>query len=196
MEITSLPPKNWKPVTLKPPVKQWSKVVVRTNNEVNINDYVQMLVAAFQSDLTTQQACDYAQLPRSTFYDHLKKNPDFAEKMRQAKGFPLRRAKQRAVDIIDKGSDRDAGPMIRWILEKREPETYGQRFAPPGEGGINNTQNNNYFFLNNGQISDISKQPDVTEGDPSELLEALEAPSSVDSRPEEESAAPVHQEAF
>lgn len=180
-ELTIVPVKIWQTIT---PSRVSEKGWINsdgTEGEVNKRNFVPKLVAAFQADLTVQEACDYAGLPKRTFYNWLKEDPVFAEEMRKAKEFPKTAAKNKVMSIINKGSDRDAGPMARWLLEKRAPEIYGQSLAIPIG------QQNNFFILKNEQLSELTKRSDIINSDPSELLEALETAPAVDVRPEETS---------
>ena len=152
-----------------PQVKSWVSIANGTTTEANISRFVPKLLAAFQNDFTVGEACEYAGLPRRTFYNHLKNDPAFAEEIRKAKNFPKIVAKKRVMNIINNGTDREAGPMARWLLEKREPEIYGKTAVVQ-----QNNQQNNYFSLSNEQIDELCKSPMIMNTDPSELLETLE----------------------
>lgn len=139
-------------------------------HEVNIDDFVADLTAAFQNGFTVEEACSYISIDPSTYYRHLKKNPSFAEKMARAKRFTEFKAKERVTQILIKGNDRDAGPMARWLLERRQPELYGNRAEVQ-----QNFQQNNYYNLTAEQLLEMSKNLHLDYVDPVELLDALEA---------------------
>ncbi|HEX9059403.1 MAG TPA: hypothetical protein VF941_04425 [Clostridia bacterium] len=113
-----------------PQAKNWVNVANGTTIEANYPYFVPKLIAAFQNDFTVIEACEYAGIPRRTFYNHLKTDPSFAEEMRKAREFPKIVAKKRVMHIITTGNDKEAGAMARWFLEKRDPETYGKRANP------------------------------------------------------------------
>ncbi len=127
------------------------------------------LIAAFQNGMSDRVACQYAGIDKSTYYRKCNEDQRFCDQMQGAKDFLKLQAGQRVVQIISKGSDRDAGPMARWLLEKREPEMYGNRNIAQ-----QNNQQNNYFVLNAQQIEDLANIPEIANSDPSELLEYLE----------------------
>lgn len=180
-EATLVPVKSWSTITQ---VKAWEPKDHRTTITAKNPEVVQKLTAALQNDFTVGEACDYAGLARSTFYEWLKQDSAFAEEMRKAKEFPKHAAKNRVMSIINKGTDREAGPMARWLLEKRQPEVYGQAVQP-----INNNNQNNFFILSNEKLSELTARPDIANSDPTELLEALEATPDVDARAEKEGVA-------
>src|SRR5258708_382210 len=70
------------------PIPQSARV-----HEVNMDDFVADLTAAFQNGFTVEEACSYIGIDPSTYYRHVKKNPSFAEKMARAKRFTELKAK-------------------------------------------------------------------------------------------------------
>lgn len=81
---------------------------------------VRKLEAAFCNDFTLEEAWDYANVKRSTYYDYMKGNPVFSDRMRKAQSYALTLAKRAIVSSIKEGGTTDA----RWLLEKRQPERY------------------------------------------------------------------------
>ncbi|HWY79106.1 MAG TPA: hypothetical protein VNW29_01990 [Candidatus Sulfotelmatobacter sp.] len=146
-------------------------------HEVNIDDYVADLTAAFQNGFNVDEACSYIGINPSTYYRHLKKNPSFAEKMERAKLFTELKAKERVTQILVKGSDRDAGPMARWLLEKKQPDIYGSQTIIQ-----QNNQKNTYVNLSYEEVSELVKQLHLDHLGPVELLEALEEASMLDEK--------------
>ncbi len=114
-------------IHLSPQIKSWEEVSVCTDFVAKTPNYVPKLLHALEYSCTIQEACLYAGVPRRTLYNHLKTNPELVELVQKAKRYPIIRAKWRMMDIIDHGNDRDAGMMIRWFLERQQPEVYGKK---------------------------------------------------------------------
>lgn len=147
----ALPPKksaNKETEKAKPiVVKKWQN---RTTGAARNREIVLLLLTALQNDFSVSEACRHAGIGRTAFYHWIEEDPKFAEEVDRAKEFPKLAAKNKMMNIINKGSDRDAGPMVRWFLERKVPQEYGQQQILPG-----NTQNN-YFFVKDEQLRNIS----------------------------------------
>jgi hypothetical protein len=185
--IVSVSPEERKKAQEKATVVIQNKPTLERGRPTVITDNrVVLLVAAFQNGMNVRSACVYAGISKDAFYKRYKEDTEFADTIELAKNNLLSKAGTAINAILDDPESRDRGKMARWIYEKRMPEDYGTKPISPN-GPI--AQQNNFFVLNNGQISDIAKQSDIDASDPSELLEALEEASSLDSGTEEESAA-------
>lgn len=151
---------------------------------------VQDLLGSFQNGWSITKACEYAGIARRTYYYYCQNDPGFLRKMTLAQNNQLALAGNRITEILQKGDDRDAGPLAKWLFEKKMPTEYGnQQLAP----GANNTQNN-FFLLTNEQLGDITKQSGIDESDPTKLLEEVEAASKLDNGAEEERSMELHQD--
>lgn len=87
-------------------------------------DVVGKLTAAFANGFTIEQACIYADIDKTTYYDWLKKNEQFSHDMEAAQGRLGLQARKVVADAINKG---DVAAAFRW-LEKRDPD-----FSAKGE---------------------------------------------------------------
>jgi hypothetical protein len=156
---------------------------------------VTKLIAAFQRGHTDTKACEYARIARQTFYRNLKDDPDFRDKITDAKNFWVMAAGDHITDLI---KEKTNDPQIRrlqvktsqWILEKHEPEIYANKVDPAAN--INNTQNN-YLFITNEQLKQLASNSNITNADPAALVTAL-TPEHMARGAAEGSAVAVHQE--
>lgn len=106
---------------------------------VMTEDVVKILIACFQRGLTDTIACQEAGITRQTFYNHMKSNVDFFDKITRAKNLSIVLAGGRVAKVLEKGNDRDASKVAMWLLERRVPELYGTkiqvnskvRYVPP-----------------------------------------------------------------
>ena len=98
--------------------------------EININnpvgrptDYgpavVQKLTAAIQRLMTVTEACHYAGISTSTYYDWIVKYPEFSDKMDKAKTYLFRMSKDIISDDITTNKD---VRTAKWLLEKKDPD--------------------------------------------------------------------------
>ncbi len=87
------------------------------------------LIVAKRLGLTDVEACKVVEIDRATLYRHLRTDPEFYHTFKAASLNPIHAAMTRVMDIITdtthKYSDSVAGKMVRWFLERREPEQYG-----------------------------------------------------------------------
>jgi hypothetical protein len=91
------------------------------------NAAVQKLETAFVQDFTVEEACAFANISRSTYYDERGRNQAFSDTMDRAMRFPAIAAKQCVNNAIVKGN---AYLAFRW-LERRQAELYGINEHPP-----------------------------------------------------------------
>jgi uncharacterized protein (DUF433 family) len=146
---------------------------------------VQEILAAFQNGWTDEKVCEHVHIARNTLYKQMRENQQFMNDVTLAKNHHLILAGERITGILEKGEDREAGPMARWIYEKRLKEMYGDDKIKP--------EQNNFIILTHDAINAIFKQRSPIENStPAELLKSLEVQSdesNVDFSGKEESAA-------
>lgn len=66
-----------------------------------INDaVVAKLEQAFAIDATVEEACSYADISRDAFYDYLKVNPKFSDRMADLRNRPVLKARQTVVQKV------------------------------------------------------------------------------------------------
>lgn len=81
------------------------------------------LEIAFRNDFNVQEACDFAEINRDTFYEWIKNKPEFSDRMEAAKSHPKRMAKMKVIKAIEEG-DVD---VAKWFLERRAKEEYAPK---------------------------------------------------------------------
>lgn len=107
-------------------------VVASQSNEMGrptvvTESVVRNLIACFQRGLTDKTACETAGIGRTAYYDAIKNNEEFANRIAQAKNFVKLLASKRMIEVLQDGADRDAVPLIKFALERKEPDEYGAR---------------------------------------------------------------------
>lgn len=157
-------------------------------HEIEIDQKLSELLAAFQNGLTVEEACRYADISPATYYRRMNDDEEFAKAINRQKEFVIRRAKERVAQIINHGADREAGPMARWLLERRQPEIYGQ--PNPFQNPTGNTTNNYYISVRD--IRELFRRPDTQPITAQKLSEVLEAQPLTDNGRKEEIAPPVY----
>lgn len=79
---------------------------------------VSLLIAAFNNGFNITEACIYAGISRDTYYDWLKNQTGFSDKMTEAQNAVNRKAKEVITQSINAG---DAAAS-KWWLERKDPE--------------------------------------------------------------------------
>lgn len=102
---------------------------------------VQKLEAALRDGFSVEMACHVSGVGRSTYYQHLQSDPDFADKMTLAQDWTTQRAKQVVAQAVDKGDLKAA----QWWLERRARAEFAAN--PP----IQSQQNSLNGWLDGGE---------------------------------------------
>jgi hypothetical protein len=90
---------------------------------------VQKLEQALRDGFSIEMACHVSGISRSTYYDHLERNPDFSHKMELAKDWTTQRAKQVLAQAVDSGDLKAA----QWWLERRSRAEFAANPPPVPE---------------------------------------------------------------
>ncbi len=77
---------------------------------------VQKLEKAFRDGFSIEMACYVSGISRSAYYDHIKRDVSFSNKMELAQDWATQRAKQVVIQAIDAGNLKAA----QWWLERKE----------------------------------------------------------------------------
>lgn len=120
-----------------------------------IPDVVGKLTAAFANGFTVEQACQYANIDKTTYYDWLKKNEQFSHDMTAAQGRLGLQARKVVADAVNQGDIQTA----KWWLEKRDPE-----FTSKGELTVTSDPAGELLR----KFGLIEEEPDVGEITPAE----------------------------
>lgn len=81
------------------------------------------LEEAFKLGCTNREACFYADVAESTFYDFIKEYPEYSDKIAMWKDYQKIKARYVVHKALDKG-DRD---MAKWYLERKAKEEFSTK---------------------------------------------------------------------
>ena len=84
-------------------------------------EVITKLKAAFANSFTVEQACYYAEITKDTYYNWIKRNPQFSDEMDRASHQPMMKAKQVVVGSINSGDVESA----KWWLKNKAPDEFG-----------------------------------------------------------------------
>src|SRR4051794_24649952 len=90
------------------------------------------LEEAFKIDATVLEACAYAGITKTPYYDRLKDDPEFADRMDRAQQFPFMMAKKTVYKAMQAG---DARTALKW-LDRRQRDRYHTKVEQEVKGGI------------------------------------------------------------
>lgn len=80
-------------------------------------EVVMKLEQAFAIDASVSEACSYADISRNTFYEYLKRNPEFQDRIDELRERPVLKARQTIVKALD-----DPNHSFRYLEKKRRKE--------------------------------------------------------------------------
>lgn len=78
---------------------------------------VTKLEQAFAIDCSVEEACSYADISRNTFYEWLKRNPEYQDRIDELRQMPLLKARQTVVNSLT-----DPNHAFRYLEKKRRKE--------------------------------------------------------------------------
>ena len=108
----------------RPPKVDFSKPILES-------PVVQKLIEAFKLDCTVDEACAYAKISKTTYYEYLDKNPEFAEEIDAAREYLILLSRQTVASSIKKGDTTDA----KWYLERKRKGEFSLRHEMTGKDG-------------------------------------------------------------
>ena len=81
-----------------------------------------LLDYAFSIGCTDQEACAYADISMSAFYNYLRRHPDYKDRRETLKKLPILKAKEKNINLIEEGD-----PVhVRWYLEHKCSDEFGK----------------------------------------------------------------------
>ena len=92
------------------------------------DEVVRKLESILQLGVSDGMACQYAKISRSTFYDKLKADEGFSDRIQAAKDLVTIAAGQVVTNNILKNKD---VATAKWWLERKAPDEFGERKAEP-----------------------------------------------------------------
>jgi hypothetical protein len=96
---------------------------------------VDKLEQAFAIDATVEEACSYADISRDAFYDHLKRNPAFSDRIEALRQRPVLAARQTVVKAVSTDSD-----MAMRYLERKKRNEFSTKQELEHSGEITMSQ--------------------------------------------------------
>lgn len=99
-------------------VAKWNiNAALRHERKQGNEEIIKRLEEIFREDWTTQEACTYAGISTTTYYDWLEKDHEFARRMEAAKQYPFLQARKGLMKNIE----REDIKAIDIFLKKRDP---------------------------------------------------------------------------
>lgn len=92
-------------------------------------EVVTKLEHAFAIDSSVEEACSYADISRNTFYEHLKRNPQFQDRIDELRQRPVLKARQTVVQALDQPSH------AHWYLSRKKKLEFAERVEKTGAEG-------------------------------------------------------------
>lgn len=86
---------------------------------------VKAIVQAIGAGQTIEDACVYADIHKSTYYEWLTQYPEFSNEVKKAEV----KAKMRRILRIEKAAQEGAWQADAWYLERKYPEEFGKRLT-------------------------------------------------------------------
>lgn len=97
-------------------------------------EVVQKLEEGFMRGLTDREACLYADVRLSTFYDYCKEKEEFSERKELLKDQVKMRAKLNVTDSIQRGNI----DLSLWYLERKAKDEFSTKQEIEHSGGLEN----------------------------------------------------------
>lgn len=98
---------------------------------------LEKLKEAFMMGCNKREACFYADICESTFYDFLKEYPEFSEKIEIWQGYEKIKARM----VVHKALDRGDKEMAKWYLERKAKDEFNTKID------VNATVNNRVVII-------------------------------------------------
>ena len=87
------------------------------------------LEQAFAIDATVEEACSYADISRDAFYDYLKKEPTFSDRIEDLRQRPILKARQTIVKSLDNPQH------AQWYISRKRKKEFAERIEQTGADG-------------------------------------------------------------
>lgn len=91
-------------------------------------EVIAKLEQVFAIDGSVEEACSYADISRDAFYDYLKKNAEFSDRIEDLRQRPVLKARQTIVKSLD-----DPSHAFKY-LEKKKKKEFGNNLDITSEG--------------------------------------------------------------
>ena len=84
-------------------------------------EVVKKLEEAFALDCTVSEACLMADISRETYYQHIKKKPELADRFEELRSKPVLKARQTVISSLSTPHD------AQWYLERKRKDEFSPR---------------------------------------------------------------------
>lgn len=129
------------------------------------DEIVHKLEEVFAIDGTVEEACFYAGIGRSTYYEWIKENPELADRFEALRNKPVLKARETVIKSINTPEG------ARWYLERKRKAEFGARAEE--SAGLKQGGGNIYnFFISPELQSEVRAMED-------KIKEALVQPRNV-----------------
>lgn len=91
---------------------------------------IQKLEQAFAMGCTDLEACLYAEISKSTFYDYIKENPEFSDRKDILKEMPVLKARESVIRHMEQD-----GNLAMKYLERKKKDEFASRSELTGKDG-------------------------------------------------------------
>ena len=98
-------------------------------------EMVKKLEEAASVDATIEQMCFYAGIAEKTYYNWIDKNPELLQRLDSLRQRRPLKANQNITAAIENGDL----ALSKWELEKKQPDTYGEKVKLEHSGSIDNS---------------------------------------------------------
>jgi len=112
--------------------KEWREQISKKTTKLNV-EVIQKLREAFLRDCTTEEACFYADVKKSTYYGWLKQYPELLDEFTDCRNRPVLKAREVITNALESGDRATA----QWYLTKKIPDEFGERSKVEITGSIN-----------------------------------------------------------
>jgi len=92
-------------------------------------EVIAKLEQAFAIDATVEEALSYAEIKRDAFYDYLKRNKEFGDRIADLRNRPILKARQTIVKGLDESKN------AQWYLERKRKVEFAERQEFTGKEG-------------------------------------------------------------
>ena len=96
-------------------------------------DVLRKLEEAFALGCTDVEACFYAGISKTAFYEYQADNPQFAERKEALKEQPVLKARKVVLDAIEEGDKQSS----QWYLERKKKDEFSQKTEVKSEVTLN-----------------------------------------------------------
>lgn len=136
-------------------------------------DTITKLMTGFNNGYSVLETCDYAGIAPKNFYEWLKNDEDFRNKIEAAKRMPNRKAKENIIRAIQEG---DPNASKYW-LDRRDPD-FRQKGEIDVNHGVQETRNKIKEFLDdaNDDIGGDAQRIEIASGDGAEATDEVAQP--------------------